>query len=389
MNLIKTSSSHHLLVFSMKLKSLILFVLLSFFLLGFHSSERILMLNKSTFKGGNFKEVSVSVNDSIKGGSLLKRYSDGLLHSYARRIHSEVCMEKECRPLDVILYWSLTGRYLGFELPEGEFLSKTDHVKFQENDYQQIHKLLSDPISPLGNYSLNELVPVVNDDIDAVSSATNLNVKDYIVDGAVYTTYVIWHLVHGICKDEIQETTKLELDEKILIEIFSSENKDDIVWALDNIPSQIEWNDKLVSQLLILVNNENFMVAERAIRIFDYDLLANEKVQLQLFSSFNERGYLMKRRILECLEDVPVLSPSIKNELINGLPEYNGSLVKNILGLLSIHRPATIDDELAIASLMNHNNRYIARKAFQFFEDSNPENKKIEKIMKKYKRRLN
>jgi hypothetical protein len=44
------------------------------------------------------------------------------------------------RPLDIILHWSISGRYLGFEMPKGEFLSKTDHDPFSRKEYLQLNE---------------------------------------------------------------------------------------------------------------------------------------------------------------------------------------------------------------------------------------------------------
>ena len=53
--------------------------------------------------------------------------SDGTPLHYFIELKEGVCFENECRPLDILLYWNITGRYLGFELLDGEYLSKYDH----------------------------------------------------------------------------------------------------------------------------------------------------------------------------------------------------------------------------------------------------------------------
>ena len=347
------------------------------------------MMNIPTISGKAFTVEVIDVDDSLHTSFISKRYnSKGKLHSYSRRIRSEVCMDKECRPLDIILYWNVTGRYLGFELPEGEFLSKTDHIEFKETDYQRLHSLLEDAHSPLGAYSLKELVPDETIEyVDGVTSATNVNVKDYIVDGAVFTTHVLWNLVHGDTNEKIQELTNAELNVDLLTEILSGENEDDVIWGLDNIPGDLEWTDDFKSRLIHLSSNKSYTIAEKAMDVFDTEILSDLSVQSLLFEGFDNGGYLTKRKILKSFEKASALNPEIKRSLIDNLHLYNASLVKNVLELLAVHRPESSDDEVAIASLMNHHNRFIAKKAFQFFEGSQPGNKKVEKIIKKYKSR--
>ena len=40
---------------------------------------------------------------------------------YYKNVKGEVCFDDECRLLDVVVYWNITGRYLGFELPRRIF----------------------------------------------------------------------------------------------------------------------------------------------------------------------------------------------------------------------------------------------------------------------------
>ncbi|MCP3928315.1 MAG: hypothetical protein GY705_04370 [Bacteroidetes bacterium] len=63
---------------------------------------------------------------------------------YFKHITTNVCFDNECRLLTITVYWSITGRYLGFELPKGEFLSKHDHEPFSNNEYKRLNDILYD-----------------------------------------------------------------------------------------------------------------------------------------------------------------------------------------------------------------------------------------------------
>ena len=60
---------------------------------------------------------------------------------YSRKIITGVCIDGECRLVNIELFWNTTGRYLGFKLPKGEFLSKTEHDPFKSADYNRLHEL--------------------------------------------------------------------------------------------------------------------------------------------------------------------------------------------------------------------------------------------------------
>jgi len=74
-----------------------------------------------------------SMTDGIPDTLFQIRSANGYPIAYYKKIFTGVCFDSECRMLDIVLYWNITGRYLGFELPEGEFLSKSDHQAFSEN----------------------------------------------------------------------------------------------------------------------------------------------------------------------------------------------------------------------------------------------------------------
>src|SRR3546814_13230678 len=65
----------------------------------------------------------VTVEDSIPNDTLFQLLSsEGFPVAYYRKINTDVCFDGKCRMLKVSLYWKITGRYLGLELPPGEFL---------------------------------------------------------------------------------------------------------------------------------------------------------------------------------------------------------------------------------------------------------------------------
>jgi hypothetical protein len=73
----------------------------------------------------------VSIDDSLESHEifLARTVQRNPLH-YFIELQTGICFDNKCRPLDIVIYWNITGRYLGFELLDGEFLSKYDHTPF-------------------------------------------------------------------------------------------------------------------------------------------------------------------------------------------------------------------------------------------------------------------
>ena len=332
----------------------------------------------------------VDFNDTIPNDTLfIVKNETGLIHSYFRNILTGVCIDGECRLLDITLHWTVTGRYLGFRLPQGEFLSKSEHEPFLKKDYERLHELLADPFSALGNYKINELVPPVDgNDVDGVTAATIAGVEDYIVEDAVYSTYTIWHIVHGNTRKLIENHTRENLQPSLLVEILDSKNNSDRVWGLENLPAELTWTTELEMKLFDLIANEDPTISGKAIESISPAMLADEQKQLQLFSYFDNSSFSSQRKILNKLEKAPFLASTIEFRLAEKLSSLNGSMIKNVLDLFTIHQIKQVESEEIIAGLLDHENEFIARKAFQFLEKHPTDNKKIERQLRKHENRF-
>ena len=184
-----------------KCRLLFLLTLLVLAASGFRSDQptRYFLSRTLPFTPTEVQAFTFDFDDELLDDTLFQTMSkEGFPLSYHRRLKTSVCFDDKCRLLDVAIYWNITGRYLGFELPEKEYLSKTDHEPFTAGEYERLNALLADEQSPLGNMSYEELVPrpyFTVKGIDGVTSATAKNVLDYIVKGAAYTTYKMWHFI--------------------------------------------------------------------------------------------------------------------------------------------------------------------------------------------------
>jgi hypothetical protein len=103
-------------------------------------------------------KVFVNFNDTIPNDTLYFCFSKPNLMAVYREITTGVCLDGECRPVHIRLYWTITGRYLGFLLNKQE-LTKKEHTSFTEVEYRLLHSLLSDSLSVLANFTLDEIQP--------------------------------------------------------------------------------------------------------------------------------------------------------------------------------------------------------------------------------------
>ncbi len=331
----------------------------------------------------------IDFKDTSQNDTLFEHLSENKIPTmYSRKIRTGVCIDGECRLVRINLFWNTSGRYLGFELPEKEFLSKTEHVKFTSKEYDQLHFLLANPHSELANYSLKDLVPgkdSTNTNVDAVSSATIAAVLDYIVPGAVYTTYTLWHVVYGQTKSEIEKLTYEKLTSEIVLELLNSKILEDQVWALNHISEKMEISGALQNKIMEIISGKDIYLAERSLNALKPNALTSE-IQIELSNIFDNSGFWHKLFIIQKLMDAPKLDNYVIKKLSSELKNLNGTLIKTSLELFNTHN--IIDEFVAenVAELLKSENRYIANQAFEYLENRNNHDKKISKSIERYRK---
>ncbi len=369
-------------------------ILLSFILLFSlqKGGENIRRTNQPTLDSEVVRIVPqlINFNDTLKNNTLLIHFDQNNYPvKYSRKIVTGVCIKGECRLLNIELFWNITGRYLGFELPEGEFLSKTEHVKFSALEYDRLHYLLADKNSPLATYSLDELVPKVDTTktgIDAISSATISSVMDYVVEGAVYTTYTLWHIVYGVTKREIEKLTSSKLNSELVLLLLESNNYDDQIWVLNHFTNSIQLTPELENKLLELISGSNIYLSEQALNAITPEFLTT-KFQNELIKIYYDKGFLLKRLILGTLKKATGLSYNVVTSLTSELATMNGTLVKNTLELFKCQHIHAEQVENEIAALLANKNRFIAKEAFNHLNSFENLSERTRKKMKKYRRK--
>lgn len=132
-------------------------------------------------------------------------------------IHTPVCIDGSCKPMYIEVYWNLVGDYVGYGVFEEELLTKFDHELFEKADYERLHTLLLDKNSILKRKELSDLFDVnakpaekityQGKEVDAVSGATKKEIKESVVEGALYSCFTIWHLVHGEVRNKMRQHT--------------------------------------------------------------------------------------------------------------------------------------------------------------------------------------
>ena len=155
---------------------------------------------------------------------------------YFSKLKTTVCNDTLCRVASLKVYWDLAGNYIRFDTVSGNPLTKNDHLDFNTKDYKKLQTTLKDPNSILGEKSKDELLDPIktrySNKIDAVSGATAQEIKSAVVDGALYTTYTLWHLVNGGITFKLRNYTKENFDDSLQKQILRSNNPRTVLFGL-------------------------------------------------------------------------------------------------------------------------------------------------------------
>lgn len=343
------------------------------------------------FDWDNLQTDTISFQDSLSDNVLYQlNIPESIPLFYAQNVRTEVCFDRECRLLNITVYWNITGRYLGFELPIGEFLSKHDHEPFSNDEYARLNDLLADPNLPLGGISFEKLIEIpetVADSIDGISGATTEDVSKMVVKGAAYTTYTLWNVVHGPTQEYVAHLTEKQLSPDLMDLILKSPDINDRVWALNRLSQNTILNPKLTVALLGIISGDDFYLAYSAINAIKAPHLHADTLQIALFSIYKEADHSIKSMIVDKLTEAPYLSPELITASRKLLNKLNGKQLGDLLKLYTKHSINDLKTCKAVAEILKNENRFISRQAYNFLKKSNISDRKISALLYNYEQR--
>ncbi len=162
--------------------------------------------------------------------------TDQIPVGYEAEINMPVCDDTMCANVSIIFYWDLAGNYKDFDTIPGKPITKLNHKKFQPSDYLKLNQILKNRNSMLRILEKEDLVDktvkVKATMVDAVTGATPQTIRNAVVEGAVYSSYTLWHFVNGPIKDSIAAFTISFYSDPVARQMLSSDNYETQLFAL-------------------------------------------------------------------------------------------------------------------------------------------------------------
>jgi hypothetical protein len=259
----------------------------------------------------------------------------GLLDGYTSYVKTPVCEDSLCYEVELEFYWDLLGNFTEFSLTPEKPLTKLDHIPFSKSDYEKLSRILLTKTPSFVYLRKNELVGEnINEEfpeIDGISSATVVEVREDMVHGAIYTCFTLWHIANGEITFNIKEHTRKGLNEKLIRKLLSSNNVEGHYFLIENIDSR--YFKLFLPEILSLAEKyRGFFIRRVIVKIPAY-LLEIEVVQEFFSINFNQLEYPSQTRLIAKLKDIR-LKKSTLEVLVDGIQYGNTQQNEQIIRLI-------------------------------------------------------
>jgi hypothetical protein len=290
--------------------------------------------------------------------------SSGIPVGFAKEIDKIVCLTGNCRKLELWLLWDGLGNYLGFELIENTPLTKTDHLEFSQEDYKKLHQLLSDKESVLRNMEQEALLfrsdePV--GEVDGYSGATKLSLREYLVEGAAYTCFVLWHTVYGPNQDIIENIMEEKGNTAFLTLLFEQREPSYKIWAISFIQRNPDYFPYFNEVIMEQIKSNDEKLSSAAMASYGPDKLHSTEIQLALVSSIDQFPDQRKYELLWKLEELEQVEDETIQVLLDqfAIEKINTSLIGYVYGLIQSENLENPQIDNRVKSLRSHKNWYV------------------------------
>lgn len=160
---------------------------------------------------------------------------------YRCELRSPVCSDTLCRVVRILIFWDLAGDFVRFDTLQGWPLTKYDHKPFTTSDYIKLQNTLEDENSILARKGEDELLDInksrYSEKIDGITGATAVQIQNTVVEGALYSTYTLWHLANGKIRRDLLTHTLENYNHEIEYQMLYSGKTHQVLIALK------QWKD--------------------------------------------------------------------------------------------------------------------------------------------------
>lgn len=204
------------------------------------------------------RKAFVYKTDDYSVANLIKICStvDQVPFEYEVDLNMAVCDDKLCANVYLNIFFDLAGNYVRLDTITGKALTKFDHKPFTDADYKKLDQILKDQNSMLRILEKEDLVDksvkLKATTVDAVTGATPKAIKNAVVEGAVYSSFTLWHFIYSAVKDSMAAYTRRIYSDPIAFKLLNSKNYETQLFALRQwTGAEFEIHSELLFQVIV------------------------------------------------------------------------------------------------------------------------------------------
>jgi len=335
---------------------LLLLYLTPLFCMGFQLKPNTATVDESC---SQLQHIFINPEDSLETVNITEcQFPNGLTNWFSSDINKSVCTDKQCRMVNIRLFWDGVGNYHHFELIDNEPLTKTDHSIFTVDDYEKLDLILTDSSSVFKDLRIEDLVIEKKEDVDGVSGATRKSLSDYVVRDAVYTCYTLWHTVYGLRKSKINDLLEQRTNQEYLRKAFTRNHPAVDFWILNTIMGRPQYSATFLNELIVKIASGNDLLSNLSLKAISPFSLSGELSQMELVNQIPKIDDLKRLDIIWKLNDCPVVHEKVVIQL---LIDYQNGIIN----------PTALSYVYKIISGKKMMTQVIAKRLKEFLTDKN------------------
>ncbi len=336
-------------------------------------------------------KIRINFKDSIPDDTLTIYFSNNNLpDAISRNIHTAVCMDTLCRLVDITLYWAITGKYLGYTLPDGKELTKKEHIPFSSADYSRLNEILGDSASQLRNFTPEDMHPAKKPvkQTDGITGATLPDVASWIVPEAAYTSYALWHLTYGANRDSAMAHIKKRLlSDHLLLYLLQNSDPYGQVRGFQWIGSGNVNSRQFIEPALKILHSQNYKSVGYAIKFLKSVGIDEGRLQKEVVSLLDSEDFRIKYVAIDYLREFDNLTQPVARDMMSRLNGDNYYLVNVILTLLERRFHPDGEDQRNLSKLLNSKNTNVAIRVYKYLLGLHDQSPDLVKQLNRYRRR--
>jgi len=164
---------------------------------------------------------------------------------------------------------------------------------------------------------------------------------------------------------------------------------EDNYYALFNLNhGEFDVTKAFIPKLEAFITTDDFLLRENSIDALVSSGLPDSLIQESLMNVFKRSDYETKHRILRILNTCSYLSANTIEKLTDYLPEESVPIIQKVINLLQSRVEPDITIKLKIADLLENNNRFIAKMAYDYLSSLDHHEKILSEKIRKYETML-